>query len=119
MQATELTHKKCVPCEGGVPKLTPEQAREHLTAVPKWKLVKDGERIRREWVVKDFVTGLDFFQRIGKVAEEEQHHPDLHLEGYRNVAVEIWTHAIGGLSENDFILAAKIDELPVTLRNRA
>jgi len=100
-----------VPCEGGVPKLTPEQIQQLLHALPQWKLTADGQRIRREWRVKNFLAGLDFFQRVGKLAEEEGHHPDLHLTGYRNVAIEINTHAIGGLSENDFILAAKIDQL--------
>jgi len=109
--ATELTQKKCVPCEGGVPKLTPEQIQQLLHALPQWKLTTDGQRIRREWRAKNFLAGLDFFQRVGKLAEEEGHHPDLHLTGYRNVAIEINTHAIGGLSENDFILAAKIDQL--------
>jgi 4a-hydroxytetrahydrobiopterin dehydratase len=112
----ELSRKHCVPCEGGVPKLTPEQARELLRAVPNWRLTTDGQRLRREWRVKDFQVGLDFFRRVGQIAEEEGHHPDLHLVGYRNVAIEIWTHAIGGLSENDFILAAKIDRLPVELK---
>jgi 4a-hydroxytetrahydrobiopterin dehydratase len=59
------------------------------------------------------MAGIDFFNAVAKPAEEEGHHPDLHLEGYRKAAIEIWTHAIGGLSENDFILAAKIDRLPV------
>jgi 4a-hydroxytetrahydrobiopterin dehydratase len=118
MEAAELTRRKCVPCEGGVPTLTPEQAAEHLSATPAWRLVEDGRRIRREWIVKDFVSGMAFFQRVAEVAEAEQHHPDLHLVGYRQVAIEIWTHAIGGLSENDFILAAKIDQLPVELRKR-
>jgi 4a-hydroxytetrahydrobiopterin dehydratase len=79
-------------------------------------LTADGKRIRREWRVKDFVTALDFFQRVGMIAEEEGHHPDLHLSSYRQAAIEIWTHALGGLSENDFILAAKIDKLPVELK---
>src|SRR5262245_2546438 len=104
--ATELVAKHCVPCEGGVPKLTSGQIGHLLEDNPNWKLTDDGQRIRREWRVKDFLAGLDFFQRVGKLAESEGHHPDLHLEGYRNVAIEIWTHAIGGLSENDFILAA-------------
>ena len=65
---------------------------------------------------EDFVTALDFFERIAKIAEDEDHHPDLHLTGYRNIAIELSTHAIGGLSENDFILAAKIDQLPVELK---
>jgi 4a-hydroxytetrahydrobiopterin dehydratase len=59
------------------------------------------------------MAGIDFFNAVAKIAEEEGHHPDLHLEGYRKVAIELWTHAIGGLSENDFILAAKIDKVPV------
>lgn len=112
---TELTRKHCVPCEGGVPPLTPEQVQRYLADLPNWKLTADG-RIRREWRVKNFLAGLDFFNRVGKLAEEEGHHPDLHLVGYRNLAIEIWTHAIGGLSENDFILAAKIEQMPVELK---
>ena len=96
--------------------MTLEQAQQHLASVPGWKLVRDGQRIRKEWVVKHFMAGLDFFNKVGALAEEEGHHPDLHIEGYRNVAIEIWTHAIGGLSENDFILAAKIERVPVKLK---
>jgi 4a-hydroxytetrahydrobiopterin dehydratase len=112
----ELSHKHCAPCEGDVPALAAEEVNHLMEAVPDWHLRGDGKRIRREWRVKDFVTGLDFFQRVGQVAEEEGHHPDLHLVGYRNVTIEIWTHAVGGLTENDFILAAKIDKLPVELK---
>jgi 4a-hydroxytetrahydrobiopterin dehydratase len=114
--ADELTRKRCQSCESGVPPLTPEQVREHLKAVANWRLSGDGKSIRREWRVKDFATAMDFFQRIGDVAEAEDHHPDLHLTGYRNVAVELSTHAIGGLSENDFIMAARIDQLPIELK---
>jgi 4a-hydroxytetrahydrobiopterin dehydratase len=114
--ATELKQKHCRPCEGGVPALGGDEVREHLAAVPQWKLTGDGRHIRREWRVKNFAAALDFFRRIGDVAEDENHHPDLHLTGYRNVAVELSTHALGGLSENDFILAAKIDALPVELK---
>ena len=116
VQAEELTRKHCAPCEGGVAPLSGEQVHQYLAELPHWKLTPDRQRIRREWRVKDFVTGLDFFNRIGRLAEEENHHPDLHLSGYRNLAVELWTHAINGLSENDFILAAKIDKLPVELK---
>ena len=80
------------------------------------KLVADGVRIRREWVAKDFNAAIKFFQSVAKLAEQEDHHPDLHLVGYRNVAIELWTHAIGGLSKNDFIMAAKISELPIDLK---
>ena len=114
--ADQLTKMRCQACEGDVTELTPERVRALLTAVPDWHLTAEGPRLRREWRVKDFQVGLDFFARVGQIAEQENHHPDLHLVGYRNVAVELWTHAIGGLSENDFILAAKIDRLPVELK---
>ncbi len=114
--ATDLASKRCAPCEGGVPPLSAEQVRDYLAAVPRWKLSDDGRAIRREWRVKDFAAGLDFFRRVGDLAEAEDHHPDLHLVGYRQVSVELSTHAIKGLSENDFILAAKIDQLPVELK---
>ena len=113
---SELASRRCLPCEGGVPALTGDELRAYLAAVPQWKLTTDGKRIRREWRAKDFLAALEFFQRVGQVAEAEDHHPDLHLVGYRNVAIELSTHAIGGLSENDFILAAKIDQLPVELK---
>jgi 4a-hydroxytetrahydrobiopterin dehydratase len=114
--ATDLAHKKCQPCSGGTAPYSLQQAQEQLTNLPDWRLTQEGKRIRRDWVVKDFLAGLEFFEAIGQVAEAEDHHPDLHLEGYRNVWVELWTHAIGGLSENDFIMAAKIDRLPVKLK---
>lgn len=108
----ELTKKRCVPCEGGVPKLTPQQVETYLKSLSGWSVTDDGQRIRKEWRMKDFMRGMSFLNKAAAVAEDENHHPDLHLVGYRNVAVEIWTHAIGGLSENDFILAAKIDQIP-------
>ena len=109
----QLVTKKCVPCEGGVPKYSWAEAEEQLKSLDGWRLTHDGQRIRKDWVVKNFVAGIEFFDAVAKLAEAEQHHPDLHLEGYRNAWIEIWTHAIGGLSENDFILAAKIDRVPV------
>jgi 4a-hydroxytetrahydrobiopterin dehydratase len=109
----ELVAKKCVPCEGGVPAYSLEESQEQLKKLNGWELTHEGKRIRKKWTVKHFVAGMKFFDRVAELAEAEQHHPDLHLEGYRNVWIEIWTHAIGGLSENDFILAAKIDEIPV------
>ena len=114
--SAELTRKHCKPCEGDVPALTGDEVKDRLPAVPAWRLTADGKRIRRQWRVKDFPTALDFFQRVGHLAEAESHHPDLHLTGYRDVALELSTHAVGGLTENDFILAAKIDELPVVLK---
>ena len=108
-----LAGKRCVPCEGGVPKLTRAEAETLLQAIPGWSITPDGERIRKDWQFKNFLQGLAFFEQVAAIAEAEGHHPDLHLVGYRNVSIEIWTHAIGGLSENDFILAAKIDQIPL------
>ncbi len=108
--------KACAACEGGLKKLAAEQVRHRLQAVPQWQLTDDGQRIRRAWQVKNFNEALRLFNRVGELAEREGHHPDLHLEGYRNVSIVLWTHAVGGLTENDFILAAQIDRLPVKLR---
>jgi 4a-hydroxytetrahydrobiopterin dehydratase len=111
--AEQLVAKKCQPCEGGVEPATREEAEQQLKKLPGWRLTHEGQRIRKDWTVKNFMAGIDFFTRVAHVAEEDGHHPDLHLEGYRKVWIELWTHAIGGLSENDFILAAKIDRLPI------
>ena len=111
----QLIQKKYLPCEGGVDPCTLDEANSQLGELEGWGLTHDGQRIRKDWKVKHFMAGMDFFQKCAQVAEEDGHHPDLHIEGYRNVSVELWTHAIGGLSENDFILAAKIDRLPIEL----
>lgn len=112
-----LVQKKCVPCEGGVPKMTPDEVAAQLQELPDWEVTRNGERISRKWVVKNFMAAMSFFEKVAELAEAEGHHPDLHLVGYRNVEIEIWTHAIGGLSENDFILAAKIDRLPIDAKS--
>ncbi len=112
-----LLTKKCRPCEGGVEPSTLEESQAQLKHLPGWYLTHEGQRIRKDWTVKDFMAGMDFFNQVAQVAEEDGHHPDLHIEGYRNLSIELWTHAIGGLSENDFILAAKIDQIPVELKS--
>jgi 4a-hydroxytetrahydrobiopterin dehydratase len=112
----QLVHKKCLPCEGGVEPYTLEQSRDQLTWLNGWTITADGKRIRKEWVVKNFMAAMKFFAGVAELAEADAHHPDLHLERFRYVAIELWTHAIGGLSENDFILAAKIDQLPIELK---
>ena len=96
--------------------MTQEQASSQLAEHPGWEITHQGERIRKKWTVKNFMAGLNFFNAVAEIAENEGHHPDLHLVGYRHLEIEIWTHAIGGLSENDFILAAKIDQLPIELQ---
>ena len=112
----QLTKKKCAPCEGGVDPYPLDLAEEQLQRLDGWYLVRDGQRIRKDWTAKHFMAGIDFFQQCAELAEADGHHPDLTIEGYRNVSGELWTHAIGGLSENDFILAAKIDQLPIELK---
>ena len=115
--AEQLTKKKCLPCEGGVPAYSLDEAKQQLAKLQGWQLTHEGKRIRKDWTAKNFMAAIDFFNRVAQVAEEDNHHPDLHLESYRKVYIELWTHAIGGLSENDFILAAKIDQLPIQLKN--
>ena len=112
----QLVGKRCVPCEGGVPKMTTAEVKKQLKLLTGWTLTEDKLRIRKTWTVKNFLAAMNFFNHVACVAECEGHHPDLHLEGYRTVSIEIYTHAIGGLSENDFILAAKIDALPIQLK---
>ncbi|CAJ1938388.1 unnamed protein product [Sphenostylis stenocarpa] len=113
---TRLTDKKCVPCD--LKELRPmneDSAQTLMPQVAEWNLVNDNGvlKLKRSWIVKTFSKGLDFFRIVAVLAESEGHHPDLHLVGWNNVTIEIWTHAIGGLTENDFILAAKIDKLDV------
>lgn len=112
-----LSKGKCVPCEGGIARLSLDEATLHLPALPGWEVLSDPDRIRKCWTVKNFVSGMEFFRQVMEIAEQEGHHPDLHLVNYRKVSIEIWTHAISGLSLNDFILAAMIDQLPVCLGN--
>lgn len=108
MEIGELTNKHCTPCEGGIPRLGPAEVERFLGQLKDWKLV--GTHIEREFKFKDFAQALLFINAAGYCAEREGHHPDLILH-YNKVKVVLWTHAISGLSENDFILASKIDNL--------
>ena len=103
---SELTQKKCVPCEGGVPSLDKATVERLLTQVSGWSL--QGKWISKEFKFKNFVLAMKFVDRVADIAEQEGHHPDIHIH-YNLVRFDIWTHTIDGLSENDFILAAKID----------
>lgn len=104
----KLTDKKCVPCEGGVPRLTPKQTSDLLARVDGWEARE--EKIHKTWTFFDFAAAMDFVNAMAEVAEDEGHHPDFSVH-FNRVDVTIWTHAIDGLSENDFILAAKIDAI--------
>ena len=107
MTLEDLRTMKCVPCEGGVPKLTREESDGFLRQVDGWSLEGD-ERIRKTFTFRDFVTAMAFLNEVAGIAEGEGHHPDFCVH-WNKVDFSIWTHAIGGLSRNDFILAAKID----------
>jgi 4a-hydroxytetrahydrobiopterin dehydratase len=107
---SDLATKSCVPCAKGTLPLRGEALQSHLQELDGWSAV-EGHHLHKEFKFPDFVTALAFVNRIGEVAEREQHHPDLLLT-WGKVRVEIWTHSIDGLSESDFVLAAKIDRLP-------
>jgi len=109
---TDLKLETCTACRGGEPTLTDAELAALLPAVPAWRVLeRDGVRhLAREFKFADFRAAMAFAVRIGEVAEREGHHPDLHV-AWGRVGVETWTHAIGGLHRNDFVLAAKIDAL--------
>ncbi|HWZ84759.1 MAG TPA: 4a-hydroxytetrahydrobiopterin dehydratase [Thermoanaerobaculia bacterium] len=107
-----LAAKSCVPCRGGVPPLAPEAARERLGAVPGWRLEENATRLARGFEFRDFVEAMKFVNRVADVAEQEAHHPDIAVH-WNKVDLTVWTHKIGGLHENDFILAAKVNRLLV------
>lgn len=102
----DLTKKKCVPCKGGVSTISEKWAKKLLKKIPKWK-IKNGH-LWKTFKFKEFLPAMKFVNSVAKLAEKEGHHPDFHIH-YNIVELEIWTHAINGLSENDFILAAKIE----------
>ena len=102
-----LSEKTCVPCRGGVPPLTTDEIRPLQAQVKDWAVVNN-HHIEREFKFPDFKRALDFVNKVGDIAEEQGHHPDICL-GWGKVQVKVWTHKIDGLTESDFILAAKID----------
>lgn len=107
---TNLTSHHCVPCEGGTLPLTREECSVYLDQVKEWTVLNDLV-LEREFSLKNFKAALAFINKIGEVAESEGHHPDLLLHDYKKVTVTLTTHAIKGLSINDFVMASKIDQL--------
>ena len=110
-----LSSQKCVPCEGGTPPLQSARVDELIKQIDSaWVVVpataSEAMRIRRNFKFKNFVEAMKFVNRVAEIAEAEGHHPDLHIF-YNKLMIELWTHAVSGLSENDFIVAAKIDQL--------
>ncbi len=111
---TELTEKRCKPCEGGVPPLTRAEAQGLMKQLAAgWHLADDAKSIRRELAFKDFYRTMSFVNALAHIANIEDHHPDLEV-GYNYCRVLFTTHAVNGLSENDFICAAKIDAIPLS-----
>jgi 4a-hydroxytetrahydrobiopterin dehydratase len=107
-----LAERHCVACEPGTPPLPQAEVGRLLTQLDGWEVEETGGHLQlvKTYKFKGFMPGVDFVNRIARIAEEEDHHPDLFLR-YGEVTVQLWTHAAGGLTENDFILAAKIDEV--------
>ena len=105
----DLAKKSCVPCEGGTKPMGKTEAAKYLRLVDKWGL--NGSKITREIKFKNFKQALSFVDRVGAIAESEGHHPDIYLHSWNRVRLTLYTHAIGGLSVNDFILAAKINNI--------
>ena len=107
---SNLANRQCVPCLGGVPPLTDESARALLSQLDGWEIEQGGHLVRG-FSFPNFKTALAFVNAVGALAEAQGHHPDMHL-AWGRVRIELWTHKIDGLTESDFILAAKIDRLP-------
>jgi 4a-hydroxytetrahydrobiopterin dehydratase len=106
---SELADRQCVPCRGGVPPMKGEQITEMSSQLPDWQVVNE-HHLQRLYRFKDFRETLDFVNRVGELAEEQGHHPDICF-GWGKADITIWTHKIDGLTESDFVLAAKIDKL--------
>jgi 4a-hydroxytetrahydrobiopterin dehydratase len=107
----ELAHKECVPCQGGMPALKGTALHTlHEKLGKSWQVVEE-HHLEKEYTFKNFREALDFTNRVGQLAEEQNHHPDIYLS-WGKVRITLWTHKIDGLTENDFVLAAKIENLP-------
>ena len=107
--STDLSEKKCVPCRGGVPPLPKEEQERLIQEVEGWSFNASGH-LEKSYTFDGFRPGLEFVKRVGEMAEEQGHHPDVYL-AWGKVTLEVWTHKIGGLVESDFIFAAKADAL--------
>ena len=105
-----LAQKKCTPCEVKIPPLAEPALGEHLKMLKTAWDVIEGKKLQKKFAFKNFKEAMTFVNRVAEIAEAEGHHPDIHIK-YNTVMLELWTHAIGGLSENDFILAAKIEDI--------
>jgi 4a-hydroxytetrahydrobiopterin dehydratase len=107
-----LSDKKCVPCEGGLAPLSAAEVAKLLKTIDGWEVSSDNKLISRNFKFKNFVKALDFVNKVGAIAEEEGHHPDIEF-GWGYAKIKLQTHSIGGLHENDFIVAAKINKIEI------
>ena len=106
---SELARKTCEPCRGGTPALRGNELAALRTQIPHWQVVNE-HHLTRQFSFPDFRQGLDFVNQVGEIAEQQGHHPDIFL-AWGKVEIALWTHKVNGLTESDFIIAAKIDEL--------
>ena len=106
----KLAEKRCIPCEGGVLAFNKKQIAKYLPKLSKGWASVGGKKLRKEFTFKSFVRTMGFVNEVALLAHANDHHPDMQVS-YSKVIVEFWTHAIGGISENDFVMAAKIDQL--------
>lgn len=112
VQAAALAHQKCVPCEGGTAPLTNQEEDNYLTAAPSWSVVRTGVHLlQKQFTLRNFAVANTFITLVAQLAEKQGHHPNLELSDYKKVTITLFTHAIGGLSVNDFIMATQIDQL--------
>lgn len=110
---------KCVGCEGIGEAMKPEDVEaQRSLLIPDWQATDNFTRLRRSLTTRNFATALEYINKIGAIAEAEQHHPDLSISSYNHVDIVLWTHNLGGLTENDLIMAVKIDTIPVTLSKK-
>lgn len=107
----DLKNKTCVPCEVGAPTATEEELKKYQPQVPNWEIFDNKTKIKREFEFSDFKAAISFINKVAQLAESEGHHPDIFLYDFKKVRLTLWTHKIGGLHRNDFVLAAKIDQI--------
>lgn len=107
----DLKNSTCVPCEVGAPTVSPEELDKYKKNVPAWRVKDSGKKIERDFGFGDFSEAVKFINKVADLATKEGHHPDILLHDFKNVRLTLWTHKIGGLHRNDFILASKIDSL--------
>ena len=106
-----LTDQTCVPCQGGIPPLTKDQIQPYLSQInSSWQVI-DNTQLTRDFSFKNFTQAIKFINQVADIAEKENHHPNIHLTNWNQVQLELYTHKINGLHQNDFILAAKINQI--------